>query len=41
MQAGCVMSAFFALILRGGAVYCILFGIATQVELFRELVNVS
>lgn len=38
--AGCVMAIIFALILRGGALYCILFGIVTQIELFRELVNV-
>ena len=39
-QAGCGMAIIFALILRGGALYCILFGMITQVELFRELVNV-
>jgi phosphatidate cytidylyltransferase len=35
-----VMAIAFALIIRGGALYCILFGIVTQIELFRELVNV-
>mmetsp|Transcript_14282 Transcript_14282/g.23641 ORF Transcript_14282/g.23641 Transcript_14282/m.23641 type:complete len:414 (+) Transcript_14282:56-1297(+) len=38
--AGCVMALVLALILRGGALYCIIFGIVTQVELFRELTNV-
>lgn len=38
--AGAVMALLLALILRGGALYCILFGIIVQIELFRELVNV-
>jgi len=38
--AGVIMSLIFAMIIRGGALYCIFFGIVTQIELFRELVNV-
>lgn len=38
--AGFVMASMMVFVLRGGALYCILFGIATQIELFRELVNV-
>lgn len=34
------MTVAFACMLRGGALYCIVFGILTQVELFRELTNV-
>ena len=34
------MAVALALILRCGALYCIFFGIATQIEVFRELVNV-
>jgi phosphatidate cytidylyltransferase len=35
-----VMTCMYMILLNSGHFYCILFGIITQVELFRELVNV-
>jgi hypothetical protein len=37
---GCFMTGYYLSMLRGGHMYCILTGVLTQVELFRELVNV-
>lgn len=37
---GCLMVAYYLGMLRGGHMYCILTGVLTQAELFRELVNV-
>lgn len=36
----CVLIAFYMLVLRAGHFYCVLCVILTQIELFRELVNV-
>jgi hypothetical protein len=37
---GFCMTGYYLSMLRGGHMYCILTGVLTQVELFRELVNV-
>jgi phosphatidate cytidylyltransferase len=38
--AACVLIAFYMLVLRAGHLYCVVCVILTQIELFRELVNV-
>lgn len=38
--AACVLVTFYMIMLRAGHLYCIICVILTQIELFRELVNV-
>lgn len=38
--AACVLICFYMLVLRAGHLYCVICVVLTQIELFRELVNV-